>query len=183
MHENGLETHPSLGNTLFLMLIDVGITHYAHHVFDQLVYRNERSWNTLISSYVGTPEHAFIIYEKMTKDQSVSPNGHTFVALLKACIELKYVEKALEIHAEVARIGILETDPFVASTLIDMYVKCGFLAKAHQTLCKLQIRNVVSWTMIIAGYVDNGHSEKALECYQQMQRDCVSPDAIAFVLR
>jgi pentatricopeptide repeat protein len=39
-------------------------------------------------------------------------------------------------------------------------------------------RDVISWTALITGYVDCGHSENALDSFRQMQREGVPPNAI-----
>ena len=48
--------------------------------------------------------------------------------------------------------GWLVKDIMLGNALVDLYAKCGMLTKAEETLEELPIRNVVSWTAIIAGY-------------------------------
>eukprot|EP00250_Pteridium_aquilinum_P006432 c16361_g3_i4 orf=678-1229(+) len=122
----GLEEHALLGNHLVVMLVEVGSMHDAQQVFDGLAHRNERSWNSLIIGYnkCGKPHLALAMYEKMLKDAFSHPNGHTFVAILKACGKLKDLEMGVETHDRVARMGFLDKDPFVGSSLVDMYIKC-----------------------------------------------------------
>eukprot|EP00250_Pteridium_aquilinum_P032947 c4991_g1_i1 orf=301-795(+) len=87
MSKNDLDAHISLGNYLVSMLVEVGIMHNAHEVFNKLVFRNEWSWYSLIKGYIkcAKPQLAFALYEKIREDGSVHPTGHTIVALLKAC--------------------------------------------------------------------------------------------------
>ncbi|KAH9293984.1 hypothetical protein KI387_040811, partial [Taxus chinensis] len=47
--------------------------------------------------------------------------------------------------------------------------KSGVLDEALILFNKMPQRDVVSWTAIIAGCAQNGHAEKALEIYKQMQ--------------
>ena len=62
-----------------------------------------------------------------------------------------------------------------------MYAKCGFLAKAQKVLEELPIRDTFSWNALIAGYAEEGHSNKVLECLEQMQRENLSPDDVTFL--
>jgi pentatricopeptide repeat protein len=61
-----------------------------------------------------------------------------------------------------------------------MYAKCGALAKAQQVLEELPSRDVITWSSLIAGYVQEGQGEKALHCFEQMQREGLSPNAMTF---
>lgn len=76
---------------------------------------------------------------------------------------------------------LLNSDPFLGSSLIDMYVKCGSLAQAQQVLDKLPIRNVVVWTALIAGYAEQGYGGKAIISLQEMRRDGVCPDDVTYI--
>eukprot|EP00250_Pteridium_aquilinum_P006404 c16339_g1_i1 orf=310-1116(+) len=183
LHKNGFETHASLGNHLVSLLVEVGSMCHAQQVFDSLERQDERSWNILITGYVkhGQSHLALSVYQKMEQDASLHPSGYSFAALLKACIILKDVERGCAIHAEIARKGLLERDAFIGSTLVDMYVKCGSLNKAQEVFDKMPIRNIVVWTALIAGYVEQGDGEEALKYVEQMQREGITLDSVTFV--
>eukprot|EP00250_Pteridium_aquilinum_P019913 c24623_g2_i1 orf=596-1288(+) len=178
--ESGLEAHRSLGNYLVWTLVEVGSMRDAQQVFNKLVLRNEWSWNALISGHVkrGMSQYALTLYQEMTKDDSLHASTDTYVALLQGCVKLKDVKRGLEIHD---RLGALERGLFVGSTLIAMYGKFGLLDKAQQVFDKIHDPNVVSWTALIAGYAEHGQGEKALECFEKMQKEGVSPNAVTFV--
>lgn len=61
-----------------------------------------------------------------------------------------------------------------------MYVKCGNIDKACKFFDRLPQRDVISWTAMIGGYVQNGFVEKALETFKQMQLVDVKPDSSTF---
>eukprot|EP00250_Pteridium_aquilinum_P023849 c27792_g1_i1 orf=2-280(-) len=90
--------------------------------FDKLVHRG-LSWNSLITDCVkhGELHHALLLYQKMSKNESLHPSSRTLVALLKACAKLKDLQTGAELHAKVAKLGLLGRDAFVADTLVDMY--------------------------------------------------------------
>eukprot|EP00250_Pteridium_aquilinum_P004822 c15019_g1_i2 orf=717-1601(+) len=143
----------------------------------------DKPWDSLITNCVkyGNPWHAISLYQQMKRSEFLRPNDRSFVALLKACTKLRALEMGLELHADIARLGLLEKNPFAGSTLVGMYVKCGSLAKATQVFDRLEGQDVVSWTALITGYVEHGRFENALQCYEQMQVEGVSPNAITFV--
>ncbi|KAI5070756.1 hypothetical protein GOP47_0015099 [Adiantum capillus-veneris] len=179
----GLDEHRLIGNNLVSLMVDIGRTCDAQHLFDRHPYRSERAWTSMITGYIeaGKLQHAFTLYSRLGNYTSVQASGHTFVALLKACSKLKDVERGLTIHAEIMRMGSTERDRFVGSALVDMYAKCDLLNTAQEVLDQLPLRDVVSWTALIAGYADYGHYEDALECLREMQQEGVTANTTTFV--
>jgi pentatricopeptide repeat protein len=61
-----------------------------------------------------------------------------------------------------------ESDLFVSSALIDMYSKCGELRDARALFDEIPSRNVVSWTSLITGYVQNDSAHEALSLFKEL---------------
>eukprot|EP00250_Pteridium_aquilinum_P021073 c25021_g21_i1 orf=86-829(+) len=173
----GCEAHTLGGNSKYVNGQD------AQQVFDRPALPNAEAWDSLINVYLqyGKQQLALSVYQKMPKDNSVHLSGHTIVLLLRACTDLSNLDRGIDIHEYVSKLGLLDRDLYVGSSLINMYVKCGSLAEAEQVLSNLPVQNVVSWTTLIAGYADRGHGEKALHCFKQMQSRGVTPNARTFV--
>eukprot|EP00250_Pteridium_aquilinum_P022078 c25297_g23_i1 orf=33-530(+) len=125
MRQSGPDAWKSLGNDHVLMLISVGCICDAHQVFDTLAFRNEKAWIGLISAYMqcGKTHDALSLYQQMQTDDSVHPDGRTFVTIIKACAKLKDLDCGRKVHSHVAKLGLLKGNKFVASTLVDMYAK------------------------------------------------------------
>ena len=92
----------------------------------------------------------------------------TFRGLLKACGNLKVKTEGFRINGEITRRG-LETQLLIGNSLVDMYAKVGSLMEARKVFNKLSIQTVVSWTALIAGYVDRKQGNEALGCLRLMQ--------------
>ena len=112
--------------------------------------------------------------------QGVSPNSITFACILKACGNLGAVEKGKNIHEEILREGYLENDCMVGNALVEMYAKCGDLAKAQDVFDNLNVWDVIGFTSLITGYDQHGYGDKALKCFEQMRNKGLSPDAMTF---
>eukprot|EP00250_Pteridium_aquilinum_P005023 c15186_g1_i1 orf=194-1111(+) len=183
LHKRGWDTHGSVGNHLVSMLVDVGRVCDAQQCFDKLVHPNESAWNSLIIGYVKCerPQYALTLYQKMQHISVIHPDKHTFVALLKACAKLRNLETGARIHAEIARTGLLKVDPFIGSSLVALYAKCGSFEIAETVFEELPLKTVVLWNSLIAGYADHGHGEEVLDCYEEMKLKGCSPDAATFV--
>ncbi|KAH7295754.1 hypothetical protein KP509_27G064200 [Ceratopteris richardii] len=90
---------------------------------------------------------------------------------------LQDAETGMHIHANM---GCLENEQFVATSLIDMYAKCGMLDRAQTVFDRLTVHDVISWNALLAGYSHNGYGHKALSCFEQMQSEGFHPDAVTF---
>jgi pentatricopeptide repeat protein len=99
---------------------------------------------------------------------------------LKACTATKNVVEGQDLHTQIVQMGF-DMDLLVSSTLVDMYAKCGSLIDAHGIFDKLPIRDVVSWNIIIAGYVDENAFQEALHLSSQMQKEGIAPSSVTSI--
>ncbi|KAI5067725.1 hypothetical protein GOP47_0018253 [Adiantum capillus-veneris] len=177
-----LPEHVKVANALIDMYVKCGALEQAHEVFDVLPSRNSVSWTTLITGFAqkGRGKEAVSCFEQMQLS-GFSPNGVTFTSVFKACGSIKALDKGLGIHAQVLREGLIEGDTVLANALVDMYAKCGELEKAKGLLYDSPTQNLVSWTSLITGYVQNGLGEEALSCFERMQSRGFHPDEVAYV--
>ena len=173
-----LESNHVMGTSLMDMYGKCDVIVHAEYVFDKLAFRDVVSWTALIAGYVEQDcgEEALICFEQM-ESESIFPNAATLACSLKACGIIQALVKGGEIHAEVARKGLVHSNPIIGTALVDMYARCGILSKAEEVFEKLPVRNIMSWTALIAGYMQHGQDEEALKCFEQMQSDGICPDA------
>lgn len=184
MRRTGLEIFASRRHCLPFNVTETRRICCAHDGSNFPLYSTYGTWNAIINGYCksGNSQHALQLYQEMqTNEGSLQQlSGHIYVVLLKACAILRDLKSGLHLHAEVARTGNLR-NPFVGSTLVDVYIKCGLLAKAQESFDVLFSKDVVAWTTLMAGYADHGHTEEALLCFDKMQHNGASPDAHVFV--
>ncbi|KAI5073993.1 hypothetical protein GOP47_0012006, partial [Adiantum capillus-veneris] len=169
-----------VGTTLVDMYANCGALPSAQKVSNDLPRRNSASWNALIAGYV---EHdlskvALECLEQM-QAEGIFPDIVTYLCCLKACANLGAIDKAEDLHAEMDRRGFLSD--LARNTLLDVYAKCGSFTLARQMFDALAYHDVISWTSLIAGYVEHGDGESALRSYMQMQVEGISPDAATLV--
>lgn len=178
----GLDRDAVIGCTLVDLYTKGGKLQKAQEVFDKLQARDVIAWTVLIAGYTKhrRAEEALFHYEQMLL-AGILPAPETLSCCLRACSSIQETRKGQEIHAEVARRGLLVQDHTIGNALVDMYANSGLLAKAREVFYEHQNRDVVSWTSIIQAYVRNGQSEEALQHFEEMQHAGVSPDVVAFV--
>ncbi|KAH7307229.1 hypothetical protein KP509_22G050700 [Ceratopteris richardii] len=164
------------------MYAKFGLPIMAQEVFDKLVHRDVVIWTALIACLTEAEyaEKAIKCFERM-KLEGISPDFKAFTSVLRACGKSRDIIKGHEVHVKVCEVGGSEGNVFIGSTLVDMYAKCGTLTYAHEVFDKLMVRNDVSWTTLIKGYIEVGFFEDAMNCFEQMQLEGVCPDSITFI--
>ncbi|KAH7302692.1 hypothetical protein KP509_23G083100 [Ceratopteris richardii] len=175
------ETDSLVGTPLVDMYVKCGDFEKAEQIFHGLNVQNVVPWNVLIAGYGqhGLDEKAFKYFKDMQL-MGLSPDAVTFLCVLKSCGNMEELQKGQEVHDIIARDGLLEKDTSVMCALVDMYAKCGALEEAKEVSFELPKRNVIVWTVLIAGYVNHEHAQQALECYDQMLHEGFSPDIVTF---
>ena len=172
----------ALGNALVTMHAKCGMLVKAKEVLEELPVRDVVSWNALIAGYAqqGRGNEALYYFEWM-QVEGLSPNLITFISILKACGSTGAVRKGKQIHMEIVNRGLLEMDIVLANALMDMYARCGFLTNARRLLEELPVRDAIAWNTLITGYVQEGQSHEALNCFENMQSEGVYPTVATFV--
>ena len=102
------------------------------------------------------------------------------MTIIKACGSIGDIEKGKQIHDEIMGRGFLETDAVLGTALLDMYAKCGELAKAHNLLEELPSRDIVSWNCMLSGCIQHADFELVLECFELMQGEGITPNVVSW---
>ena len=120
-------------------------------------------------------ENKVIIKEEITHKEIFS-----LVDLLKSCSKNRDIHRGVRIHTHIVANHLLAKNPYLASSLINMYAKCGMLKKAHDLLEELLVRDIFSWSSLISGYTQQGRSHEALNCFDQMKCEGLAPNLVIF---
>ena len=179
---NGIELDITIGSALVDMYVKCGSLGEAHILSERIPNKNIVLWGALIAGYAEQDQchEALDCFEQMCSE-GICPNVVTFICILKACGKIRAIDKGKQIHDEIMSRGLLEKDVVLGNALVDMYAKCGMLIKAQQVLEELPVRNLVSWSALIAGYAQQGQGYEALDCFKRMQTEGHTPDEVTFL--
>ncbi|XP_021900943.1 pentatricopeptide repeat-containing protein DOT4, chloroplastic-like [Carica papaya] len=174
----GLDLLLIIGNSLVDTYGKCRNSKASKQVFEEMAERNEVSWNTMINSfaYMNCNEDALDMFRMMIKT-GIKPDSVTISSLVSVLAELECLNFGKEIHGFCLRMGI-ESDIFVANSLVDMYAKSGQLRGASNVFCKMGIKNVVSWNAMVANFARNGLELDAVELVREMQTCGEIPDSV-----
>ncbi|EOY12826.1 Pentatricopeptide repeat superfamily protein, putative [Theobroma cacao] len=152
----------------------------ARNVFDEMLSRNVISWNTMISAYC----RGFRVMEaiKLLKEMWVlgfELSASTFISVVAACANLQL---GLSMHCCIFKLGLLQCEIPLANSLMNMYVKFGFINGARSVFDTMDERSILSWTTIIGGYVNVGNVGEAFSLFNRMRKvEGVSQDMVLFI--
>lgn len=186
IHSDVLEKQCESDLFVGTMLVDAyakcGSLPDARRIFELMPKRDVVSWNAMILGYAQMEQgdSALQLYTRMQLE-GVAQDDRTYVAALLACGSMAGVEKGRDIHAELAKTGSVTRDAFLASSLIDMYGKCGSMLEAQQLFDALPTRNVVTWSALIAGYARQGDCDLVFDLFQTMTQEGIEPNGVTFV--
>ncbi|XP_024541471.1 pentatricopeptide repeat-containing protein DOT4, chloroplastic-like [Selaginella moellendorffii] len=94
------------------------------------------------------------------------------IATLKGCAMSRDLQRARRAHAEMEASGIGDSAKkcaVVANTMIDMYAKCGSMVEAQRAFDEMENHDVIAWTALINGYVDNDEPELAIKLFSSFR--------------
>ncbi|XP_042516431.1 putative pentatricopeptide repeat-containing protein At3g05240 [Macadamia integrifolia] len=160
---------------------DSGDPDYAALVFLQIDRPSVYIWNSLIkgSSNRNNPDEALSMYRKMQR-RGYSPDHFTFPFVLKACALNRDRNYGMCVHDRIVKTGF-ESDLYASISLIHMYASCTDMEASEQLFEKIPKWNVVSWTTLISGYVNNNQAGKAVRVFKEMELQGVQPNEITMV--
>lgn len=153
----------------------------ANVLFNGVLERNVYSWAAIIGLYcrLGYCDEALLGFCEMLKDGVL---GDNFVLpnVLKACGALMLIGFGKGVHGYVVKFGF-EDCVFVASSLVDMYGKCGYVSDAEKVFDVMFERNVVAWNSMISSCVQNGLNEEAIRIFYDMRVEGFEPTRVTMV--
>lgn len=170
-----------LGSALVHMYGKCGRTKDARRMFFNMPQRNVITYNAMIAIFVqhGSWKEALQLFEQMQCD-GVKPDKVSFMTLLNPCASPADLTRGKMIHVHCIEAG-LELNEVVGCALINMYGKCGSVVDAQSIFDKLQKRNVVSWSSLIATHAKIGHMNEATQLFRQMEQEGEKPNEVTFV--
>ncbi|XP_004511497.1 pentatricopeptide repeat-containing protein At4g20770 [Cicer arietinum] len=152
----------------------------GRQIFDCMPYPSLISWNAILSGYNQSADHgeAVELFRKM-QFQCQHPDRTTLAIILSSCAELGLLESGKQVHAVSQKLGFFD-DLYVASSLINVYSKCGKMELSKNVFSKLSELDVVCWNSMIAGFSINSLEQDALAFFKRMRQFGFVPSEFSF---
>ncbi|XP_072955146.1 pentatricopeptide repeat-containing protein At4g21065-like isoform X1 [Typha angustifolia] len=173
---SGLFRNPFVSSRVLLSSISLSPQNlqFAALVFAHVEKPNLFSWNTIIRAFAASDEHylsAFRLFDEMLQT-GARPDKFTFPFLLKACRSCDELRWGKLVHGRAFVLGF-DSDPFVQTALVGMYLSCGSPAGSRRLFDEMTERDIVAWTAMISGLGGHGLHKEALEVFNEI-RSCAA---------
>ncbi|KAI5669365.1 hypothetical protein M9H77_19218 [Catharanthus roseus] len=168
--KSGYEWYPVVANSIIDMYSRCGRIADAALMFQAMPTRSVISWNVMITGYAleGKGEKSLLLFRSMQKQGEI-PDEFTYTSTLKACSGSGALHQGTQIHAFLIVSGFpLQAQKIISGALIDLYVNCGHLAEAHKVFNQVELKSVISWTMLIVGYAQEGKLSLAMNLFREL---------------
>ena len=178
--KSGFDFNAHVGSVLVSMYSRCKCMNSAYRVFSNLSQLDLVTWSALITGYSqsGNYEKALFFFKKLNM-QGKMADPILIASVLAAVAQFANVGPGCEIHGYVLRHGF-ESDVMVSSSLIDMYLKCGFVGLGIRVFEIMPERNIVSYNSVISGLGLNGLASQAFEMFEEILEKGLIPDESTF---
>ncbi|KAF8646877.1 hypothetical protein HU200_065683 [Digitaria exilis] len=175
----GLDVNLYVGTALVNLYAKVACMDAAMRVFHALPAKNPVTWTAVITGYsqIGQGGVALNLFRKM-EIQGVQPDRFVLASAVSACSALAFLQGGRQIHGYTYR-SADGMDASVINALIDLYCKCSRPSVARKLFDRTMNHNLVSWTTMIAGYMQNSLDAEAMDMFWQMFQAGWQPDVFA----
>ncbi|KAG6604009.1 Pentatricopeptide repeat-containing protein, partial [Cucurbita argyrosperma subsp. sororia] len=133
------------------------------------------SWTAIIVGYnqLGLFDNAIGMFAKMISER-VPPSQFTVSNVLSSCAANQALDIGRKIHSFVVKLG-LGSHASVATSLLNMYAKCGDPVIAKVVFDRMTLKNISTWNALISLYMQSGQINLAASQFEKMpDRDIVS---------
>ncbi|CAL4926493.1 unnamed protein product [Urochloa decumbens] len=162
----------------------------AANVFAKMPMRDVVAWNAMLAGYAqhSMYQHAIAHLLDMQANDRLRPNASTLVSLLPLLAQHEALPRGKSVHAYCLRACLdqEEEQVLVGTALLDMYAKCKHLNYACRVFHGMPVRNEVTWSALIGGFVLCDRMVQAFSLFKDMlaQGLCfLSSTSVASALR
>ncbi|XP_038983738.1 pentatricopeptide repeat-containing protein At4g35130, chloroplastic-like [Phoenix dactylifera] len=143
-------------------------------------------WNAIIKAHVdaGLFDAALSLFSAM-REAGARPDHYTFPLVNRAISSwTEHFKLGEAIHCLGIQTGF-GSDIYFCNTMIEVYARSDFIGLARRLFDEMLVRDVVSWTSMISGYVEIGDTQEPLRLFHEMQREGLEPSSVtlAVILR
>ncbi|KAK7378447.1 hypothetical protein VNO80_03889 [Phaseolus coccineus] len=176
----GLEGDLFIVPALLDMYAELGSLNDAHKLFERYSYRSSVMWGFMIKGYlkVSQEPRVFELLSNMTNYFDFQWDVFTMEGLVRACANVLAEREGKASHAVCIKNNLL-VNVCLLTSVIDMYMKCGFTHYAFRLFEKANDhKDVVLWSALINGCAKKGKFFEALSVFKRMLENSTTPNQV-----
>ncbi|XP_038691702.1 pentatricopeptide repeat-containing protein At5g04780, mitochondrial [Tripterygium wilfordii] len=170
-----------VGTALLDLYAKCGLVNCATQIFDCMPERNAVTWSSMVAGYVQNElyEEALLLFHK-GQMIGLEYSQFTISSVISACAGLAAMIQGTQVHGVVCKTGF-GSNNFVASSLIEMYARCGCVRDSYVCFSCVEGKNIVLWNSIISGFAKHACSIEAMVLFEKMQQTGMRPDEVTYL--
>ena len=177
----GLDLDVVVGTALLDTYAKIGNLDNATKIFKLMPDPNVVMYNAMIAGFLQMEtmadefanEAMYLFFEMQSR--GMKPSEFTFSSILKACSTIEAFECGKQIHAQIFKYN-LQSDEFIGNALVELYSLSGSIEDGLKCFHSTPKLDVVSWTSLIVGHVQNGQFEGGLTLFHELLFSGRKPD-------
>ncbi|XP_065880633.1 putative pentatricopeptide repeat-containing protein At1g77010, mitochondrial [Euphorbia lathyris] len=142
----------------------------ARRLFDNMPNRNGVAWNSMIHGYAknGYLKEAVRLFMELNSKplERLFVDMFVLATVIGACTDLRAIKWGKQIHARII-IDNVEFDSVLATSLINLYGKCGDLNNANHVLSMMAEVDEFCLSALITGYANCGRMSDARRMFDR----------------
>ncbi|CAO2832348.1 unnamed protein product [Amaranthus hypochondriacus] len=179
--KKAIDSNVYVGTALLDVYSKCNFMQEASWIFESLEEKSDVTWSSMVAGYVRNElyEEAFGLFHR-GQIVGLEQNQFTLSSILSACAGLGALNEGSQVHTILIKDGF-RANIFVASSLIDMYSKCGAVKEAYAVFSDQRSKNIVSWNAMISGFSKHGRCLEAMILFEKMQQTGFSPNEVTYL--
>ncbi|KAF0922165.1 hypothetical protein E2562_027767 [Oryza meyeriana var. granulata] len=168
-------------NSMITVYSNCGRIEEARRVFDMITSKSVISWNSMVVglSQNGHATDALMLFCEMHRF-GLRLDKVAIASALSASSSICSISFGEQIFSLATVLGV-QSNHVVASSLIDLYCKCGNLANGCRIFDEINMPDEVLWNSMLIGYASNGYGHEALELLELMKTKGIRASERTFI--
>lgn len=176
-----MDSNAFVGTALLDVYAKCNLIKDAIKVFLDMPERSAITWSSMAAGYVQNElyEEALVLFHR-AQVAGLENNQFIISSVLSACAALAALIEGNQVHSVLYKTGF-HANIYVASSLVDMYAKCGSIKDAYVVFSCVEEKNVVLWNTMISGFSRHARSVEAMISFEKMQQMGLRPNEVTYV--
>nr|CAD1842099.1 unnamed protein product [Ananas comosus var. bracteatus] len=178
----GLDSDDFIGSGMIDLYAKNGVLHEAIKFFKAMPSPNVVVFNAMIAGFSrletkigsGLSKEALLLFSVMQR-RGMRPSKFTFSSVIRACSLVNGFEFGKQIQGQLFKYNF-QSDEYIGSALIDLYSNSGSIEEGLRCFHSVPEQDIVTWTSMISGCVQNEQFEKALSLFHELLCKGRKPD-------
>ncbi|EYU21889.1 hypothetical protein ABFS82_01G024500 [Erythranthe guttata] len=178
---DSISTHEILSGALVDFYAQCGCLLEARAIFTQMERKSLISWTALMVGYArkGYLKDVVTLFKHLMRS-NIPLDSFVLSSITSAFADLSMVELGKQIHSHVIK-NPSNSNTSVENSILNMYLKCGSTEEARKVFRSMRAKNVVSYTVMITGYGENGFGKEAVRLFEEMEVENIEPDSVTYL--